>query len=124
MHVGFGKDQRTGSLQPLHHGAGRSRHRRQRRLGARLHGRTFQLEQVLHADPGAQQRPLRGTVRLPSDPVGQRVPTINVSLVDLSFIAARDTTVEEVNKILKPLDWLIQAGKGLWIKFHFISTYY
>lgn len=30
-----------------------------------------------------------------------RVPTINVSIVDLSFIAARDTTVEEVNKILK-----------------------
>lgn len=30
-----------------------------------------------------------------------RVPTINVSLVDLSFIAARDTTVEEVNSILK-----------------------
>ncbi len=30
-----------------------------------------------------------------------RVPPINVSLVDLSFIAARDTTVEEVNKILK-----------------------
>jgi glyceraldehyde 3-phosphate dehydrogenase len=30
-----------------------------------------------------------------------RVPTINVSLVDLSFIAARDTTVDEVNGILK-----------------------
>ena len=30
-----------------------------------------------------------------------RVPTINVSVVDLSFIAARDTTVEEVNSILK-----------------------
>lgn len=30
-----------------------------------------------------------------------RVPTINVSFVDLSFIAARDTTVEEINKILK-----------------------
>jgi len=30
-----------------------------------------------------------------------RVPTINVSLVDLSFVAARDTTVEEVNKIMK-----------------------
>ncbi|MGO3742773.1 type I glyceraldehyde-3-phosphate dehydrogenase [Kerstersia sp.] len=30
-----------------------------------------------------------------------RVPTINVSLVDLSFIAERDTTVEEVNAILK-----------------------
>lgn len=30
-----------------------------------------------------------------------RVPTINVSIVDLSFIAKRDTTVEEVNSILK-----------------------
>ncbi|AFK61872.1 glyceraldehyde-3-phosphate dehydrogenase, type I [Advenella kashmirensis WT001] len=30
-----------------------------------------------------------------------RVPTINVSLVDLSFVAKRDTTVEEVNAILK-----------------------
>jgi glyceraldehyde 3-phosphate dehydrogenase len=30
-----------------------------------------------------------------------RVPTINVSVVDLSFIAARDTTAEEVNAILK-----------------------
>lgn len=30
-----------------------------------------------------------------------RVPTINVSMVDLSFVAARDTTVAEVNAILK-----------------------
>ncbi|MGK5080009.1 type I glyceraldehyde-3-phosphate dehydrogenase [Janthinobacterium sp. HLX7-2] len=30
-----------------------------------------------------------------------RVPTINVSLVDLTFIAKRDTTVEEVNGLLK-----------------------
>jgi len=30
-----------------------------------------------------------------------RVPTINVSLVDLSFVAARDTTVDEVNRIMK-----------------------
>jgi glyceraldehyde 3-phosphate dehydrogenase len=30
-----------------------------------------------------------------------RVPTINVSIVDLSFIAARDTTVEEINRIMK-----------------------
>jgi glyceraldehyde 3-phosphate dehydrogenase len=30
-----------------------------------------------------------------------RVPTINVSLVDLSFVAGRDTTVEEVNAILR-----------------------
>jgi glyceraldehyde 3-phosphate dehydrogenase len=29
-----------------------------------------------------------------------RVPTINVSIVDLSFIAARDTTVEEINGIM------------------------
>lgn len=30
-----------------------------------------------------------------------RVPTINVSMVDLSFIASRDTTVDEINEILK-----------------------
>jgi len=30
-----------------------------------------------------------------------RVPTVNVSIVDLSFIAARDTSVEEVNAIMK-----------------------
>ncbi len=30
-----------------------------------------------------------------------RVPTINVSIVDLTFIAARDTTVDEVNAIMQ-----------------------
>ena len=30
-----------------------------------------------------------------------RVPTINVSIVDLSFIAKRDTTVEEINQLMK-----------------------
>ncbi len=30
-----------------------------------------------------------------------RVPTINVSMVDLSFVAKRETTVEEVNGLLK-----------------------
>jgi glyceraldehyde 3-phosphate dehydrogenase len=30
-----------------------------------------------------------------------RVPTINVSIVDLTFIAARDTSVDEVNAIMK-----------------------
>ena len=30
-----------------------------------------------------------------------RVPTINVSLVDLSFVAKRDTTADEVNSIMK-----------------------
>jgi len=35
------------------------------------------------------------------DGLAVRVPTINVSLVDLTFNAGRDTTVEEVNQILK-----------------------
>jgi glyceraldehyde 3-phosphate dehydrogenase len=35
------------------------------------------------------------------DGYAMRVPTINVSVVDLSFIAKRPTTVEEVNAIVK-----------------------
>jgi glyceraldehyde 3-phosphate dehydrogenase len=35
------------------------------------------------------------------DGYAMRVPTINVSMVDLSFIASRDTSVEEVNAVLK-----------------------
>lgn len=35
------------------------------------------------------------------DGFAMRVPTINVSIVDLSFVAKRDTTVQEVNDILK-----------------------
>lgn len=34
------------------------------------------------------------------DGMAVRVPTANVSLVDLSFIAARDTTIEEINSIV------------------------
>jgi glyceraldehyde 3-phosphate dehydrogenase len=30
-----------------------------------------------------------------------RVPTINVSLVDLSFIASRPTSVDEINSVIK-----------------------
>lgn len=30
-----------------------------------------------------------------------RIPTVNVSMVDLTFVSARETTVEEVNTILK-----------------------
>jgi glyceraldehyde 3-phosphate dehydrogenase len=30
-----------------------------------------------------------------------RIPTINVSLVDLSFVAKRATTVDEINKVVK-----------------------
>ena len=43
-----------------------------------------------------------------------RVPTINVSVVDLCFIAARDTTVDEVNAIMK------EAADG---SFHGVLTY-
>ena len=35
------------------------------------------------------------------DGFSMRVPTINVSAVDLSFIASRDTSVEEVNQVMK-----------------------
>ena len=35
------------------------------------------------------------------DGYAMRVPTINVSIVDLSFIAARDTSVEEIHAIMK-----------------------
>ena len=37
-----------------------------------------------------------------------RVPTINVSLVDLTFTAARETTIEEINDVLR------QAADGGW----------
>jgi glyceraldehyde 3-phosphate dehydrogenase len=35
------------------------------------------------------------------DGFAMRVPTINVSMVDLTFIAARDTSIEEINTVLK-----------------------
>lgn len=35
------------------------------------------------------------------DGYAMRVPTINVSVVDLTFIAKRDTTVAEINEVLK-----------------------
>ena len=46
-----------------------------------------------------------------------RVPTINVSIVDLSFIAARDTSVAEVNAIMKaaadgPLKGILAYNKA------------
>jgi glyceraldehyde 3-phosphate dehydrogenase len=40
------------------------------------------------------------------DGFSMRVPTINVSVVDLSFVASRKTTVEEVNNIVR------QAAEG------------
>ena len=46
-----------------------------------------------------------------------RVPTINVSLVDLSFVAKRSTTAEEVNSVLKeaadgPLKGILAYNKA------------
>ena len=35
------------------------------------------------------------------DGFSMRVPTINVSVVDLSFVASRATSVEEVNAVVK-----------------------
>jgi len=35
------------------------------------------------------------------DGYAMRVPTLNVSAVDLSFVAERETTVDEINKIMK-----------------------
>ncbi len=35
------------------------------------------------------------------DGFSMRVPTINVSAVDLTFVAERDTSIEEINKIMK-----------------------
>jgi glyceraldehyde 3-phosphate dehydrogenase len=40
------------------------------------------------------------------DGFAMRVPTINVSVVDLTFVAERDTSVDEINKIMK------QASEG------------
>ena len=35
------------------------------------------------------------------DGFSMRVPTINVSVVDLSFVASRETSIEEINSVLK-----------------------
>jgi glyceraldehyde 3-phosphate dehydrogenase len=43
-----------------------------------------------------------------------RVPTINVSLVDLSFVAKRATTVEEINKIMKEASAGAMKGIVAW----------
>ncbi len=35
------------------------------------------------------------------DGFSMRVPTINVSAVDLTFVAERDTSIDEINTIMK-----------------------
>ena len=44
------------------------------------------------------------------DGFAMRVPTINVSVVDLSFIAGRDTTVEEVNSVVQAASEGVMKG--------------
>jgi len=44
------------------------------------------------------------------DGMAVRVPTINVSVVDLTFVAARDTSVEEVNQLIKKASQNAMAG--------------
>jgi glyceraldehyde 3-phosphate dehydrogenase len=54
-----------------------------------------------------------------------RVPTINVSIVDLSFIAARDTTVDEVNSVMQtasesgPLQGILGYNKAPLVSIDF-----
>jgi glyceraldehyde 3-phosphate dehydrogenase len=52
------------------------------------------------------------------DGYAMRVPVINVSIVDLSFVAARDTSVDEINTIMKaassagPLKGILEYSDG------------
>ncbi|MEQ8792308.1 type I glyceraldehyde-3-phosphate dehydrogenase [Algiphilus sp.] len=53
-----------------------------------------------------------------------RVPTINVSMVDLGFIAKRDTSVEEVDKLLRdaangPLKGILNVSDGPFVSIDF-----
>jgi glyceraldehyde 3-phosphate dehydrogenase len=53
-----------------------------------------------------------------------RVPTINVSLVDLTFTAGRDTSVEEVNRIMReaaegPLEGILCYNEGQLVSVDF-----
>ncbi len=59
------------------------------------------------------------------DGYAMRVPTINVSIVDLTFTAARDTSVEEINGIMKeastagPLAGLLAYSDGPLVSIDF-----
>ena len=59
------------------------------------------------------------------DGYSMRVPTINVSIVDLSFLAARDTSVEEINAIMKeasasgPLEGILGYSDGPLVSIDF-----
>ncbi len=56
-----------------------------------------------------------------------RVPTINVSLVDLSFIAARETSVDEINSLMRaaadgPLAGVLEYSDGPLVSIDFNHT--
>jgi len=58
------------------------------------------------------------------DGYAMRVPTINVSSVDLTFIASRDTSVDEVNQVLKtaadgPLKGVLAYSDGPYVSVDF-----
>ncbi|MEX0386783.1 type I glyceraldehyde-3-phosphate dehydrogenase [Spiribacter onubensis] len=58
------------------------------------------------------------------DGYAMRIPTINVSSVDLSFIASRDTSVEEVNEVVKaaaegPLKGVLAYSDGPYVSVDF-----
>ncbi|MDR9413307.1 MAG: type I glyceraldehyde-3-phosphate dehydrogenase [Spiribacter salinus] len=58
------------------------------------------------------------------DGYAMRIPTINVSSVDLSFIASRDTSVDEVNAVLKkaadgPLKGVLAYSDGPYVSVDF-----
>jgi glyceraldehyde 3-phosphate dehydrogenase len=58
------------------------------------------------------------------DGFSMRVPTINVSVVDLTFTASRDTTVDEINSILKaasegPLKGVLDYSDGPLVSIDF-----
>ncbi len=58
------------------------------------------------------------------DGYAMRIPTINVSSVDLSFIASRDTSVEEVNEVVKaaaegPLKGVLGYSDGPYVSVDF-----
>ncbi|MEL7296725.1 MAG: erythrose-4-phosphate dehydrogenase, partial [Pseudomonadota bacterium] len=53
-----------------------------------------------------------------------RVPTINVSMVDLSFVASRETSIDEVNDVLKaaadgPMKGILDYSDGPLVSIDF-----
>ncbi|GLP97943.1 type I glyceraldehyde-3-phosphate dehydrogenase [Paraferrimonas sedimenticola] len=64
------------------------------------------------------------------DGMAVRVPTANVSLVDLSFVAARETDVEEVNQLIKdacsqsPLNRVLEVNEAPLVSIDFNHSPY